>query len=328
MPYKLDSCVWEMTHRCNLRCIHCGSRAGEAVGRELSREQALDLAEQLIELGCRRVTLIGGEVTLYPHWSQVARHLSRSGVICDVVTNGCGKTAEDLEAFRQAGLTSVAVSVDGFRETHDSLRGRSGAFREVEDFCRAIRERGIPVTAVTTITRRSIGDLEPLSRWMEEQQIVNWQWQQISPMGRAEERPELCLTREDMGRVLDLYQELSRRGPIFLADNLGYYYRGLQQFPGCGAGLCVIGLDCEGNVRGCESLSDPRFIEGNALERPLREIWEDPDAFAYNRRFRVEALEGRCAKCPYGPFCAGGCRSFNAAHGNLYSNQICPVEVE
>lgn len=326
-PYQLDSCVWELTRRCNLRCIHCGSRAGEAVGRELSRRETLSLADQLIELGCRRVTLIGGEVTLYPYWPQVARRLSQGGVACDVITNGYGKTKEDIKAFGQAEPASVAVSVDGFGKTHDALRARPGAFAEVEAFCQTIRSLGIPVTAVTTITRRSIKDLEPLSRWMARQQIAAWQWQQVSPMGRAEECPELCLNRQDMERVLELYRQLRGRVSILLADNLGYFYRGIQPFWGCAAGLCVIGLDAEGNVRGCESLTDPRFIEGNALKRPLREIWEDPNAFCYNRRFQITDLAGRCARCRYGPVCAGGCRSFNAAHGNLYSNQTCPMEV-
>lgn len=326
--YKLDSCVWELTRRCNMRCVHCGSQAGDPGERELSRSQALYAADQLIELECRRVTLIGGEVTLCPYWADVARHLSQNGVICDVVTNGYGKTANDIDAFRYAGVSSVAVSVDGFRETHDELRGKPGAFAELESFCHAVVLSRIPLTAATTITRRSLPDLEPLSRWMREQQVENWQWQQVSPMGRAGSRQDLCLTREDVKLVLEKYRDLRRRGPILLADNIGYYYQGLQRFRGCAAGICVIGLDCEGNVRGCESLFDPQFIEGNLLERPLRDIWEDPNAFVYNRQFRSENLTGQCADCLYGAVCAGGCRSFNSFHGSLYENPNCAAEVK
>lgn len=326
--YKLDSCVWELTRRCNMRCIHCGSRAGDAGAKELSRSQALYAADQLIGLGCRRVTLIGGEITLCSYWADIARHLSQNGVLCNVVTNGIGKTRDDMDAFEYAGLESVAVSVDGFRETHDAIRGRPGAFAELEDFCRSVVLSRIPLTAVTTITRLSLPDLEPLSRWVREQHMENWQWQQVSPMGRAGKHHDLCLTREDIKLVLDKYEELRNDGPILLADNIGYYYHGLQRFRGCAAGICVIGLDCEGNVRGCESLFDPRFIEGNVLERQLKDIWEDPGAFAYNRQFRPDDLAGQCANCPYGAVCAGGCRSFNAFHGNLYSNPTCAAEVK
>lgn len=92
-----------------------------------------------------------------------------------------------------------------------------------------------------------------------------------------------------------------------------------------GAGLTAVGIDSAGNVRGCESLYDERFIEGNLRFRTLREIWEDPDAFAYNRRFTPELLSGKCGACAYGAVCAGGCRSYNyfANGGKLYESPLC-----
>ena len=39
---------------------------------------------------------------------------------------------------------------------------------------------------------------------------------------------------------------------------------------------------------------DDTFIEGNLRQRSLQEIWNDPDAFAYNRKFRPELLTGAC----------------------------------
>ena len=119
-----------------------------------------------------------------------------------------------------------------------------------------------------------------------------------------------------------------------IADNIGYftetegYLRGNQSgeavFPGCSAGLTAIGIDSAGNVRGCESMYDERFIEGNLRKRTLKEIWEDPDAFAYNRRFSPAMLTGPCAGCGMGPWCAGGCRSYNYfVHGRLYESPAC-----
>ena len=82
-----------------------------------------------------------------------------------------------------------------------------------------------------------------------------------------------------------------------------------------------------GNVRGCESLYDEVFIEGNLRERPLRDIWEDENAFAYNRRFTPDRLTGKCGSCELGELCAGGCRSHNYfAGGKLYENRLCVRE--
>ena len=56
--YRLDSCVWELTLACCFSCRYCGSKAGHARGSELTTAECLDVAAQLSQLGCRRVSLI------------------------------------------------------------------------------------------------------------------------------------------------------------------------------------------------------------------------------------------------------------------------------
>lgn len=331
--YQLKSCVWELTRACTMRCIHCGTQAGVSREKELKEKEAFDIADQLLDLGCKRVTLIGGEVTLCPYWSRLASYFAENGVICDIVTNGYRKTEQDFKEIQESRITSAALSVDGMETLHNKIRGRADAFYEAGQFCRRMSQTGIPVTAVTTITRDCLKDLNPLYIWLSEQGIRAWQWQQVSPMGNAREQAALALRPEDVAEVFDLYEKLSLRregARIVLGDNLGYYVNRnnqiLHPFHGCAAGLNVIGLDSEGNVRGCESLYDSNFIEGNLREISLREIWESPDSFAYNRKFVPNLLSGKCLRCEMGTVCAGGCRSFNAFHGALYENSNCVRE--
>ena len=56
--------VWEITLRCDHACSHCGSRAELARPDELSTKELIDVADQLIRIGTREVTLIGGEAYL------------------------------------------------------------------------------------------------------------------------------------------------------------------------------------------------------------------------------------------------------------------------
>lgn len=91
---------------------------------------------------------------------------------------------------------------------------------------------------------------------------------------------------------------------------------------GCQAGLTNIGIDSVGNVRGCESLYDSIFVEGNLREQTLSEIWNNPNAFSYNRHFKTELLSGKCKECEEGARCAGGCRSYNYfTQGMLYESK-------
>ncbi|HBL64355.1 MAG TPA: heme biosynthesis protein, partial [Oscillibacter sp.] len=53
--FRLRSCVWELTLACCFGCRYCGSAGGRARADELSTAECLDTADQLAELGCRRV---------------------------------------------------------------------------------------------------------------------------------------------------------------------------------------------------------------------------------------------------------------------------------
>ena len=66
--WKPRSVVWELTLACNLRCGHCGSRAGRKLPDELGTAECLDLVGQLEALGCELITLSGGEPTLRADW--------------------------------------------------------------------------------------------------------------------------------------------------------------------------------------------------------------------------------------------------------------------
>jgi MoaA/NifB/PqqE/SkfB family radical SAM enzyme len=48
---KLTTAVWEITMGCNMRCKHCGSSCAEALPDELNTSEALEVCDQLKDLG-------------------------------------------------------------------------------------------------------------------------------------------------------------------------------------------------------------------------------------------------------------------------------------
>ena len=71
MPPQLRFVNIELTLRCNLRCLHCGSTAGEPRKDELEAEEWIKLIEDLAQLGCREVCLLGGEPFLASGWCPI-----------------------------------------------------------------------------------------------------------------------------------------------------------------------------------------------------------------------------------------------------------------
>jgi MoaA/NifB/PqqE/SkfB family radical SAM enzyme len=109
----------KLTHRCNLACVHCPFRVREAPS--LSFAQAVAAMRTLHDWGVRILIFEGGEPLLWRDGAysldDVVAEAKKRFYSVAVTTNGTFpiETAADL----------VWVSIDGLRETHDRIRGKS-----------------------------------------------------------------------------------------------------------------------------------------------------------------------------------------------------------
>lgn len=338
--------VWELTLACNMRCKHCGSSAGQARPDELTLDEMLRVCDQLAELGCERVTLLGGEPLIHPHWFDVAQRVRQNGYSRSVITNGWTLHSEELcDRIKEAGFSIVGISVDGMGASHDRLRCRPGAFERLRQGMALLRAREVTLGVATVITTESLRELEALHAFLVDNDVRVWQLQIASPLGRFDRDNPLIIKPRQVRELYDfVWEKRAGKGNLRLdiADNVGYYghdeIAGIRQkkagdsciWTGCHAGIQGLGLDSNGNVKGCQSLpSTPQFIEGNVRERSLEDIWNDPEAFAYTRAFERSQLKGFCARCQFGPLCKAGCTSTALSHsGDMGDNPMCLYRAE
>ena len=88
MAYQLNCAVWEFTLKCNLRCTHCGSSAGLARKKELDTKECFRLCEELAELGCNDVSLMGGEPFMRKDYAELLRGIRPYCHYLAFITNG------------------------------------------------------------------------------------------------------------------------------------------------------------------------------------------------------------------------------------------------
>jgi radical SAM protein with 4Fe4S-binding SPASM domain len=331
--------VLEMTLRCNMRCRHCGSAAGKARPGELDLDQWLRLCDDLAAIGTRVVTLLGGEPLISPHWEAVSRRLSELGIWANSITNGWTlNNPRVADRVAASPLRSLGLSIDGRPEEHDDLRRRPGSFARIERGIALLHERGFTeLSAITCITRANLDDLPWLHGCLTGHGIKRWRLQVCVPEGRMCRGDPVVLQPADLLRLVDFIREYRDRSTLRLgaADNVGYFggceditrhRHGRQRFwTGCSAGLQTLGITSDGGVLGCLSFpAEPPWIEGNVTERSIREIWDDPDAFSYNRKFTPAQLGGGCSSCHYARLCRAGCLSSNLGYtGKVGENPYC-----
>ncbi len=333
--FRLREAVWELTGACCFHCAHCGSSGSRPQEDELSTAECLSVVQELSHLGCRRISLIGGEVFLRPDWEEIVSALNEESIAVTIVSNGF-LIDEDLAlCLKGLKIQSVALSLDGTEATHDACR-MPGSFRKALAALEILAAHDIPASVITTLNSQNVLQLEDLYRQLERRALFAWQLQACNPMGNASHG--IVDVNFDFSAVLDFVRAHAQEAPFSLgvADNIGYgspddrFLRGNRfggrSFSGCAAGLSVVGIDCTGNIRGCESLRHDRFIEGNLRDRSLIDIWNDPRSFSYNRNFTPDLLTGLCAACEKGPWYAGGCRSYDFfTTGKLYESSRCAL---
>ncbi len=334
--------VWELTLKCDMRCLHCGSFAGRPRENELTADAAQDVARQLVALGCQRVTLSGGEPTLRKDWDRIAATLITGGVRVNTISNGWSWTPEHTRRALAAGMRSVAFSVDGLEAAHDRVRAKPGAHRRVMAAVDDCVASGLSVAAVTHVNALNRTSLRVLRDELDAHGVGMWQVQIGNPQGNMEAHSDLVLEPRDL---LELIPEVAamrregRRPTIYAGDNLGYYgkyERDLRDtgdrlcfWVGCRAGCQVMGIESNGNVKGCLSLPSSMherddFVEGNVRNESLEAIWSRPGAFAYNREFDVSQLQGFCRTCRFADICRGGCTwTAFARTGTRWDNPLC-----
>ncbi len=151
-----------VTNLCNLRCKMCGqwgdtgiyrsdgfpasatdgqteaARIRELIG--LKRQMALsDYVKLLDEIAPWQpiVSLFGGEPLLYPDILPLVREVKKRGLTCTVITNG-GRLEGYARELVEAGIDSIAISIDGPEDVHNRIRGQADAYQKAADGVRAI----------------------------------------------------------------------------------------------------------------------------------------------------------------------------------------------
>lgn len=331
--------VWEITMGCNMRCRHCGSGCESPLPDELTTDEAMDLVAQLAELRMQWITLSGGEPLMRKDWHLIASELNKKGIIPNLITNGWYLTEGMVSKALESGIGVLAVSLDGLEENHDHMR-QEGSFQRVVNGLRLMGDKGQKTGVITTVSRRNLEELPKIKELLLSLGVSSWQLQIGLPMGNYRHTPGEIMPPEAVDSIIDFCyaSTLEGRIKVYPADCVGYYnlkeletrrmiYRteGYPLWMGCNAGRRSLGILHNGEILGCTSIRDRSFLEGSIRQRPLKEIWNDPNAFRWSRQARKQELAGSCRICQYGDQCLGGCPNTRLTmHGSLQSeNSYC-----
>lgn len=115
---------WKPTNKCNHRCHYCSyHQAHLQLGQDMReqdetpRDKALEIANDIADMGVKAVTFSGGgEPLVYPHLLAISKILCDGGVKLATLTNGSLLKGEKAD-FLAHNAVWVRVSMDGWDDT-------------------------------------------------------------------------------------------------------------------------------------------------------------------------------------------------------------------
>lgn len=320
--------AWEITRRCNLRCIHCRSSSEvEVKGHpDFSTEEAFRIIDDISSYAKPVVVLSGGEPLLRGDVFDIAKYGTEKGLRICLATNGTLVTDEICEKIKESGIKIVSLSLDGATEdVHDNFRAQKGAFQGTINAARLFKKHGIEFIINSSFTKRNQKEIPKVYKLAKELGATAWYMFMIVPTGRGEEIMNELISKDDYEEILNWHYDMEKDEKDILVRPTcaPHYYRIVLQrsqqegrkferrslkfstggAKGCIAGQLICLIDVDGNVLPCSYFPMPA---GNIRQQSFKEIWENSELFKKLRDFK--SYKGRCGSCEFVSVC-GGCRA-------------------
>ncbi len=337
--------VWNVTRKCNLKCVHCYAQATETSGTdELSTDEGKALIDDLARFGAPVMLFSGGEPLVRKDLPELAAHAVEKGMRAVISTNGTLITAGMAKTLKAIGLSYVGISLDGMREINDEFRGVPGAYDKALEGIRNCQDAGIKVGLRFTINKFNVGDIPAIFDLLEEMDIPRVCFYHLVYAGRGSKMVEADLSLEGTRRVVDLIidrtKALHAKGiakEVLTVDNHAdgpyLYLRLLKEDPERAAEVLELLKMNEGNSSGrgigCVSWDGEVYADqfwrhhsfGNVRRRPFSRIWTQPeDDLLLKLKKKKVHVKGRCSTCAWLDLCGGNFRvRAEAIHDDVWA---------
>ncbi|MFU8818405.1 MAG: radical SAM protein [Desulfurivibrio sp.] len=310
----------ELSRACNIRCVYCYAASGLPLANELTAAEIENVVDQALELGIKKVIVLGGgEPLFYPRIFEVIDYILSKGLKVDIFTNGTLITPEIAQLLARSGVAVVIKMNSRDAAVQDYLAGRPGTFAGIEKGLAALLAAGYPdeghlLGIQTIICRQNYQELPDLWRWARSRKIIPYV-EMMTLQGRASEHPELAVP---MAEIKALFEKLAQID----AEEFG---RDWTPHPPLAASQCSrheysCTVTSIGEVHPCPGVNLPA---GNIRDQSLADILSGSKIIQDLRNIRT-TIKGKCSGCDHNTSCYG-CRghAYQVTGDYLAEDPLC-----
>ncbi len=322
---RLLSMEIEFSRICNFRCSYCYVEEKVEYGDELSREEIKDAILQAKELGARKIIILGGEPSIYPHLVEMINFLSKNGLQIEMFTNGSGITRE-LAGVLAENNVRIALKLNSRDEQiQDQLAGKKGAFVIINKALAALKDAGYPskklfLAISTVICNQNITELPAMWEWLRQENIEPY-FEVITPQANVLGNSWLNVTPEELKQLFINLSAIDR-------DKFGRSWEPQPPLVGnkCMRHQVSCVVTATGDVMPCVGVT---IALDNIRNNKLADILINSEVVQNLKNYR-NMIKGECHSCEKAAECYG-CRGaayqltgdYLASDPTCWRNSVC-----
>lgn len=309
-------CTFDLTYRCNMRCIHCyvplHERMRSDAKKELSYSDVCYLLDKIADAGCLRVKFSGGEPLFRHDFIDIYCYAKKKGFLIDLYTNGTLIDSKIVKILTEYPIYLVEISMYGStKETYEGITKIDGSFNKCLNGIRMLKEAGLNVILKAPILINNVDDIENLQKLASDFNCQFIYSPEIIPSldGSLKQCNNLNISIEEMAKVRAGYNKKLNRDEILTKS-----YDRKNMFI-CQVGRSAFHINAYGELQICLFYKTKDHF--NLLKRPFLEGWNGFIKDLIDKKLDDNC---KCVSCEHRLLC-----DYCPGKESLYKNSSIPI---
>lgn len=320
---RLSSIQFELTGRCNERCIHCYiPNAKKDNGFTISFKTFKSTIDQFVSLGGLHVTLSGGEALLHPQIKEILRYCREKDLQISLLSNLINLSEEIISVLKVVNMSIVQTSLYSMKaEIHDFITTIPGSWDKTKNAILRLHEEDIPVQISCPVMKANVKGYKEVMRFAKSLKMKS-QTDYIM-MAQSDQNTQNLSNRISLEDTAELIRDITEEDTDYkrlieeIQPSSSLPIKDYENMPLCGVGFNQICIAANGDLFPCAGWQG--MIVGNIHEETLKNIWTDSEKLKELRQIRRKHFK-KCLSCEARDFCAMCmARNYNECNGDLFT---------
>lgn len=322
---RLNAIQFELTSRCNERCIHCYIPNGKKNhGFDMPTEKVKSIIDEFAEMGGMHVTLSGGEVFLHKDIIPIMMYCREKDMRISILSNLISLKDEQIPYIKEANISLLQTSLYSMDPAiHDAITTVPGSHAKTKANLEKLIAADIPCQISCPSMKINYKGYVDVLKYAQSLKIKVYSDYMIKAQADFDtsnlaNRPSLEETEELLRDIIqyDIDYKNVTLEKMSKSEEQKIAPEKFAKQPLCSVGINDFCITANGDVYPCSGWQ--AMICGNVYKQSLKDIWDNSPQFAELRKITQGSFP-KCLTCEARDYChICLVQNYNESNGDMF----------